>query len=78
MTNMLLELSIARGRDFGEFGIGLVPMSSYEPDSQTSRHKYYYNTRENVLYMIVATTGVPFWKRVSSFVPSPPPHRIVI
>jgi hypothetical protein len=49
----------------------LVPTYFYEPDPDTSRDKYYYNTRTNTLYSLVKAinpvTGceTPVWKKIS-------------
>ena len=73
----LVDLMLARGRDVGEFGVGLVPMTYHEPDPQTFRHDFYYNTRENVLYKRTHTDDPnPFWKRASFPAPAPKPRPI--
>ncbi len=33
-----------------------VPISFYEPDPETARNNYYYNSRRNVLYMRIKVT----------------------
>ena len=49
-------------------GGDMVPMSNYEPDPQTFRGDYYYNTRYNKLYKKL-TRGVAtqqtYWKVIS-------------
>jgi hypothetical protein len=65
-SNPLTELLLTRGREVGVYGVGSVPMSYYPPDPSTSRHDYYYNTRENVLYKRVWADTLPFWARISS------------
>ena len=73
----IYDLMIARGRPLGKFGVGLVPLFCSDPDPQTFRHQYYYNTRENVLYKKTqAENGVPFWKRISAPPAAPPPRAI--
>jgi hypothetical protein len=49
----------------------LVPTYFYESDPETSRDKYYYNTRTNTLYSLINATNpingclTPVWKKIS-------------
>lgn len=47
------------------FGGEIVSFSITEPDPQTFRGAYYYNTRQNRLFKKVTVGQAPFWKRIS-------------
>jgi len=73
----LVEILRRVPREAGPGGIGVVGMSSIEPDPATFRHQYYYNTRMNQLFMkIHREDGFAFWKQISlSSVPFKPGKR---
>ena len=50
------------------FGGTIVPIYNYEPDPQTSRNPYYYNSRTNQLFKrmsIIGDTEYAYWLAVS-------------
>lgn len=47
------------------YGGLLVEMHSYEPDANTFRENYYYNTTNNVLYRLIEVADGKVWKAVS-------------
>ncbi len=56
------------------YGASMVPIMNYEPDAQTFRNEYYYNSRHNRLYKKLMRTGRQtqyFWKPVSSIDEAP-------
>jgi len=47
------------------YGAEMVPMSRVEPDPNTFRSEYYYNTRQNALYRKLPTDDSKVvWKRI--------------
>jgi hypothetical protein len=66
MADPIIEILMRVPRETGPFGTGIVHMSYIEPDPNTFRHEYWYNTRENQLYMrMMRGDGFYFWKRVT-------------
>jgi len=62
----LAEVLLRVGRDAGQSGIGMVHISIIEPDPNTFRHQYYYNARQNKLYMRIRRhDGFYFWKQIN-------------
>ena len=49
------------------FGGLMIEMSYYEPDPNTLRSNYYYNTRMNRLFYKIKTGEVYTWKQISSY-----------
>lgn len=47
------------------YGGSSIQISYYEPDANTFRDKYYYNSRLNRLYKKVGRTNLYFWKPIS-------------
>ena len=47
------------------FGGEIVEMTFIEPDPQTFRGDFYYNTRFNQLFKKIKVGDAPFWKRIS-------------
>lgn len=47
------------------FGGQLVSFSQYDPDPNTHRERFYYNTRENKLYKKIKAGNQFVWKNVS-------------
>lgn len=47
------------------YGGEIVECYFHEPDPQTYREDYYYNSRLNRLFKKVQTETVPYWKGIS-------------
>jgi hypothetical protein len=51
------------------YGGELIPVSNYEPDPQTSRYDYYYNSRTNQLFKRIKIDGeapIYYWRFAAS------------